>query len=276
MHLPSFGGAPAATHSDAWIIGEIAQRLRHACVCGKLFAELRICSVFFVYRLQFHLYALSSTLYTLHFPSVTIESARTHMSLDATNTFCVPSAPPETEPITLRRATLADAPALALVGAATFLEAFTWMLPGADIIAHCLKNHTPVAYAAYLAHPDTRITLAVTGADAPVGFAMLCVPELPSITTTAADIELKRIYLFSRFRSETVTNAAGTRPAQALMDAAVADALAQGRQRLLLGTHENNLRAIAFYRRNGFVEVGKRMFQVGSQQCCDLIFAKAL
>jgi ribosomal protein S18 acetylase RimI-like enzyme len=60
------------------------------------------------------------------------------------------------------------------------------------------------------------------------------------------------------------------------MDAAIADARALGRARLLLGTHAGNLRAIAFYHRNGFTEAGTRTFQVGNQQCCDLIFAKPL
>ena len=193
------------------------------------------------------------------------------------------------ETITLRPATAADAPALALVGAATFLEAFTWMLPGSDILAHAAKNHTPGAYHAYLAKPDTRITLALTGPpigfsgepEAPVGYAMLTAPELPTIDVLPTDIELKRIYLFSRFRSVPVLDAAGNtlpnqRPAQALMDAAVADARTLHRTRLLLGTHANNLRAIAFYRRNGFAEVGTRSFQVGNQVCCDLIFARPL
>ncbi len=66
------------------------------------------------------------------------------------------------------------------------------------------------------------------------------------------------------------------RPAQALLEAAIADALSLGATRLLLGTHAGNLRAIAFYRRNGFVDAGTRTFQVGSQTCCDLIFAKPL
>ena len=102
------------------------------------------------------------------------------------------------------------------------------------------------------------------------------------------DIELKRIYLFSRFRSATtpvVTVSAqkreieivpGLRAGQALLDAAVADARALGRTRLLLGTHAGNAQAIAFYRRNGFAEAGTRTFQVGSQVCCDLIFARPL
>ena len=211
------------------------------------------------------------------------------MSIDAIKS-CAPNpAPDAIETVTLRRATLADAPALALTGAATFLEAFTWMLPGPDIVAHALKNHTADAYAHYLADPNTRITVAVTGAavgfpDEPgsiVGYVLLCTPELPTIDVVPTDIELKRIYLFSRFRSAPVLDPAcapipNLRPAQALMDAAVADARALGTTRLLLGTHATNLRAIAFYRRNGFIQAGTRVFQVGSQQCCDLIFAKPL
>jgi len=200
------------------------------------------------------------------------------MSVKATTDSCLPTAPPAIEPVTLRRATATDAAALALVGAATFLEAFTWMLPGADIVAHCAKNHTPEAYAAYLAKKDTRITLAVTGVDVPVGYAMLTAPDLPSFDVLPTDIELKRIYLFSRFRSTAtpVEGLPGVRTAQALMDAAIADARALGSTRLLLGTHEGNERAIGFYRRNGFREAGTRTFTVGTQVCCDLIFAKPL
>jgi ribosomal protein S18 acetylase RimI-like enzyme len=193
---------------------------------------------------------------------------------DAAN--CKPVPVEALETVRLRRATEADAAALALVGGATFLEAFTWMLPGVDIIAHAAKNHTAEAYAAYLSKPETRVTLAVTGEDAPVGYAMLTAPELPSFAVQPTDIELKRIYLFSRFRSAPMVGDSALRPAQALMNAAVADARALGRTRLLLGTHAGNLRAIAFYRRNGFAEAGTRTFQVGTQVCCDLIFAKVL
>jgi GNAT superfamily N-acetyltransferase len=194
--------------------------------------------------------------------------------------------PDTIETITLRRATAPDATALALVGAATFLEAFTWMLPGADIVAHTARHHSASAYAKYLADPETRITLAVTGDDVPVGYAMLCTPELPTFNVLPTDIELKRIYLFSRFRSAPVlsppqSGQAGSpipnlRPAQALLDAVIADARTLHRTRLLLGTHADNLRAIAFYRRNGFTEAGTRTFQVGNQVCSDLIFARPL
>ena len=211
-------------------------------------------------------------------------------SADTTTSATAPvPRPAHAEAVTLRRAQVEDAAALALVGAATFLEAFTWMLPGADILSHCEKHHTPEAYRKYLAHPDTRITLAeAVPGGAPVGYAMLTAPELPTFAVRSSDIELKRIYLFSRFRSSATAVMAfsqeraelepmeGLRAGQALMDAAVTDARAMGRARLLLGTHAGNLQAIGFYRRNGFEEAGTRTFQVGTQVCCDLIFAKTL
>jgi ribosomal protein S18 acetylase RimI-like enzyme len=198
------------------------------------------------------------------------------MPLDTTKIATLPEASTEPEAIILRPATAADAPALALVGAATFLEAFTWMLPGPDIIAHCAKHHIPAAYEHYLEDPATRITIATVEGGAPVGYAMLCTPELPTFDVRPTDIELKRIYLFSRFRHAPIHGHPGIRPAQALLDAAIADAHTLNRSRLLLGTHANNQRAIAFYRRNHFAEAGTRTFQVGNQLCSDLIFAKQL
>ncbi len=201
---------------------------------------------------------------------------------------CCPDTPTgaqesDTEQVRLRRATEADAAALALVGAATFLEAFTWMLPGEDIVAHCAKNYTAEAYRKYFAAADTCVTLAEVLSGAPVGYAMLTAPELPSFEVLESDVELKRIYLFSRFRSlktpvvdERGETVAGLRVGQALMDAAVRDAREMGRTRLLLGTHAGNERAIAFYERNGFAVAGTRTFRVGSQVCSDYIFAKEL
>lgn len=208
------------------------------------------------------------------------------MSCDVTeSTWIVPAEEPTLEPVKLRRATPKDAAALALVGAATFLEAFTWMLPGADIIAHCANNHTADSYIAALAKPNTRITIAETAVgQSPVGYAMVVDPDLPNFAVQPGDIELKRIYLLSRFRSHRyapVLDAAGQpqpnlSAGQALMSAAIADAAAMGCKRLLLGTNENNQRAVNFYRRNGFIEAGTRSFQVGSQCCCDLIFARPI
>jgi ribosomal protein S18 acetylase RimI-like enzyme len=171
--------------------------------------------------------------------------------------------------IALRPCSLKDCAALSLVGAATFLEAFAGILDGDAIIAHCAKQHSIETYTKYLNQPDCRAWLAETceGA-APVGYAMLTSPDLPLSDLGPGDIELKRIYLFSRFH--------GRGAGQVLLDQAVRAARESGMRRLLLGVYRGNQRALSFYRRNGFVEAGVRTFTIGHRQYDDLVLSRSL
>ncbi|WLT29980.1 N-acetyltransferase [Geothrix sp. PMB-07] len=53
-------------------------------------------------------------------------------------------------------------------------------------------------------------------------------------------------------------------------------ATAWGADEIWLGVWENNHRALAFYRRWGFQEVGEHVFKIGEQVDRDLILAKPL
>ena len=171
--------------------------------------------------------------------------------------------------VTVRACTEADAAALAVIGAATFLEAFAGIVPGDAILAHCARNHLPAAYTALLAQPQTRAWLVeVDPGAAPVGYALLTTPHFPAALLQAGDAELRRIYLFSRFH--------GAGAGQRLMDAALTTARERGAKRLLLGVHPQNHRALAFYRRNGFAVIGTRSFQVGTSVFEDPVLARAL
>lgn len=150
---------------------------------------------------------------------------------------------------------------LALIGPASFLEAFAGVLEGEDILAHCRNTHSLAKYNGWLAQPETRACLAeVKGA--PVGYALLCAPDLP-IPTAPDDLELKRIYLLHRFQGAGI--------GAALMQWSIETARAMNKKRLLLGVHGGNKLAIAFYQRHGFVQVGTRSYQVGRTICSDLI-----
>ena len=154
---------------------------------------------------------------------------------------------------TVRRARPGDAEALALVGAATFLETYAGEMPGADIVAHCGARHDAVLYADWLAH-GWPIWLAEAPQGAPVGYAVLSEPDIPQ--RAPGDLELKRIYALSRLHGSGV--------GQALFGLAVEEARARGAPRLLVGAYANNHRALAFYRRRGFREIGARSFSVGA------------
>lgn len=169
----------------------------------------------------------------------------------------------------IRRAHAGDAEALALVGAATFLDTFAGTLDGADIVGHCRKQHAAELYAQALADPASALWLAETAAGAaPVGFAMLTPPQLPLPDLRADDLELKRIYLLSRFH--------GGGTGRRLMQCAIDEARARGAGRLLLGVYAGNARALAFYARCGYAQIGERRFQVGGNTYQDAILALEL
>jgi ribosomal protein S18 acetylase RimI-like enzyme len=172
-------------------------------------------------------------------------------------------------PVTLRECTPADAPTLAIIGAATLLEAFAGLVPGDSLLAHCAKNHTPAAYLAHFEKPETRVWLAeVSPGAAPVGYAMLTASDFPLGLVQPGDLELRRIYLFSKFH--------GTGAGRGLMERAIASSRDQQASRLLLGVHPQNHRAIAFYRKSGFVQIGTRIFHVGASTFEDPVFALTL
>jgi ribosomal protein S18 acetylase RimI-like enzyme len=170
---------------------------------------------------------------------------------------------------TLRRAVPGDEAALALVGAATFLDAFAGVIPGPDIVAHCAREHASARYAAWLVSPEAAVWLAeVRPGEAAVGYAVLCPADLPLADLGPGDAEVKRIYLLSRFH--------GAGLGRALMAAVEQGARERGVRRLLLGVYGGNRRAIGFYRAAGFTAVGERRFTVGARTYDDLVMGKAL
>ena len=169
--------------------------------------------------------------------------------------------------LTIRPCTPDDAAALALVGQATFLETYAHVLPAGDILAHCAHEHGLARYEGFLADPDYRLWIAETETGVGVGYAVVCPPDLPA-ELMPGDLELKRIYLLSRFQ--------GTGTGAGLMAAAVEAARATGAPRLLLGVYGGNARAIAFYARQGFAQAGTRKFQVGANTYDDLVLARPL
>lgn len=68
----------------------------------------------------------------------------------------------------------------------------------------------------------------------------------------------------------------GTGLGQGLMDAMVADATRRGKRSLYLGVWDRNDRAIAFYRREGFVVTGTVDFLLAGAAQTDLLMRRDL
>jgi GNAT superfamily N-acetyltransferase len=170
--------------------------------------------------------------------------------------------------LAVRRARPGDDDALALIGQSTFLETFAGILDGAAIVEHCRRAHSAAQYREWLADPDAALWLAETvHGDAPVGYAVLARPQLPG-ADAERDLELKRIYLLSRYH--------GGGASKRLLNEAVEFARAAGAARLLLGVYSGNEAAIGFYLRQGFVHCTQRQFNVGGKLYDDHVLGLTL
>ncbi|MGB7405039.1 MAG: GNAT family N-acetyltransferase [Pacificimonas sp.] len=163
---------------------------------------------------------------------------------------------------TVRQAGERDGAALSLVARTTFHETFAGILTGKDIVQHCAENYAPDSFSkgtAWLAEEDRG---------APVGYAFTTEPDLPEIETRSGDVEVKKIYVLSRWH--------GTGVGSALMAVAADKARRDGASRLLLGVYARNGRAIRFYQKSGFSIAGSRRFLVGDTYYDDVIMARDL
>jgi diamine N-acetyltransferase len=88
----------------------------------------------------------------------------------------------------------------------------------------------------------------------------------PEIAGTKPTLEISRIYVLS--------NAIGNGIGQQLMDFTIAQAKAENFDSICLGVWEKNEKAIRFYRRNGFVQVGTHPFLLGTDLQTDWLMAR--
>lgn len=76
-------------------------------------------------------------------------------------------------------------------------------------------------------------------------------------------LEIERIYVSKDFHGKKV--------GQALYNKAIAIAIEKNVDYVWLGVWENNLRAIGFYRKNGFEEFDKHIFRLGNEEQTDIM-----
>ena len=167
----------------------------------------------------------------------------------------------------IRPAVLEDAALLADLGIRTFRETFAPICSPADLQAFLAATYSPDKQRAELADP-ARPGWVLELDGIPAGFLQLRLGHREPGVPGGRPVELQRIYVLRACH--------GRKHGAALMDTAVGAARAWGADCLWLGVWENNTRALAFYARGGFREVGDHIFKIGGQVDRDLILAKDL
>jgi RimJ/RimL family protein N-acetyltransferase len=170
-------------------------------------------------------------------------------------------------PFLVRRAFAMDIPALANLGPATFRETFGGLLPGEAIEARMAVTYAPERLTADLEDPDQAWFLA-DSAEGILGFAALQKAAPPSCVKGPEPLEFGRLYVQRAWQ--------GRGPGSALLEASLAEARCRGARTCWLLAWDQNLRALAFYRRHGFLEVGRHTLTFGGRDLEHLVMARAL
>jgi ribosomal protein S18 acetylase RimI-like enzyme len=167
--------------------------------------------------------------------------------------------------LTIRRAGLDDAEALARIGAATFTETFGHLYPPADLAAFLDESHSVARARADLADPAKAAWL-VEAEGETVGYALVGPCKLPHPEVTPACGELDRIYILASHRGA----GAGSR----LLEETLTWLERDGPRRLWIGVWSENLGAQRLYARRGFEVVGTYEFKVGESRDHEFIMRR--
>ena len=172
----------------------------------------------------------------------------------------------KTGPI-IRRADIADVHLLAGLGARTFSETFGPDNTPDDMAAYIATSFSPAQLESELL--DSRSVFFVAEIDgAAVGYAKLHSGDAETSVEGERPVELVRLYASKEWLGRGV--------GEALMRTCIFDAGLQGHRTLWLGVWEKNARARAFYRKWGFKEVGKHIFQLGADRQTDILMERSL
>jgi diamine N-acetyltransferase len=165
----------------------------------------------------------------------------------------------------IRYATASDNILLAEMGAETFDDSFAAENTPENMAIYLAQAFSPEKQARELADPFSTFLIAeAEGLTA--GYAHLKFGEAPATIASPRPMEIVRFYA----RKPWIGKGVGAR----LMQACLREAERASCDTIWLDVWERNLRAIAFYRKWGFVQVGTQVFQLGDDLQRDLLMAR--
>jgi ribosomal protein S18 acetylase RimI-like enzyme len=151
----------------------------------------------------------------------------------------------------IRSATVADATRLAIFGARLFKETFGEFNTPKDMDDYLSSNYSPERQKAEIC--DSGMFTSIAEFDHQlVGYSQIHRKEAPGFELGEHPLELRRFYVDKPWQ--------GTGLAQKLMEATMVVAKGFGGSAIWLSVWEENQRAIAFYKKSGFLDIGTKDF----------------
>ena len=169
--------------------------------------------------------------------------------------------------IKIRKATIEDAEALAVVGMHTFIQMWAPFTSPGNLKVYVESAYSYETISQELAHENFTYLVAFDN-EKMIGFVKLGRKQELGEWITDKCLEICRLYVLKEYFDKKV--------GKMLMEESIAVASKEKVQSIVLGVWENNHRALAFYKKWGFEVIGTHPFVVGSQVDTDLVMKKHL
>ncbi len=165
----------------------------------------------------------------------------------------------------IHQANLDDAKRLSLLAEQTFRDTFGPLNTVENMTLFCQSAYGESIQTAEIANPN-MVTLLVDHQTELIGYAQLHWGPAPACVTAERPGEIQRFYVQNGWHGKGI--------AQSLMNACIEAMQQKGADVVWLGVWENNPKAIAFYKKCGFVAVGEQVFPLGNDPQRDIVMAR--
>ena len=151
---------------------------------------------------------------------------------------------------------------LQAIGKQTFFETFADKNTEENMQKYLEEGFTIEKLTAELTNPDSEFYFAQSNNNV-IGYLKINFGSAQTELKDTKSLEIERIYVLQAFHGQKV--------GQILYNTAFDIAKEKNSDYLWLGVWEKNLRAISFYKKNGFVEFDKHIFVLGDDAQTDLM-----
>lgn len=178
-----------------------------------------------------------------------------------------PISVPLDSDVTVKTAIAADALCIGVLATQVFLDTYATDGIRDSLAREVLEQLSTDAIAALLAAPDIRFIVAERAGHM-VGFAQWTLDVAQELVRSRPSAQLNRLYVQERFTGRGL--------GALLLERAQSLALAEGATALWLTAWVGNDRALAFYPRRGYADVGATVYEFQNEQYENRVFAKIL
>lgn len=166
------------------------------------------------------------------------------------------------ENIQLKKVTLNDIDQLQKIGRQTFFETFAESNTEENMKEYLEKSFSTEKLNSELNNPNSEFYFSLEE-DTVIGYLKINFGASQTELKDAKALEIERIYVLKEFHGKKV--------GQLLYEKAIQIAKETKADYVWLGVWEENHRALAFYKKNGFVEFDKHIFRLGNDEQTDIM-----